>query len=163
VNNLYHGFVRAPDGTITTFEAPNAGSGYQTGTLAYSINASGTIAGLYYDSNQVTHGFVRTAAGDVTAMDAPGAGAISSGHIEGTEADSVDDEGVIVGAYIDSNNAYHGFERSPSGTINSKIGAPGSGTGEDQGTYSSCINDRLVITGSYIDSNNVGHGFLLTP
>jgi predicted membrane protein len=58
--SLYHGFVRAADGTITTFEATGAGkTGFQ-GTGAVSINSAGDIAGFYRDASNVTHGFVRT-------------------------------------------------------------------------------------------------------
>src|SRR5215467_207329 len=35
-----HGFVRFPDGTMTTFDVPGA-----TATIAYGINAAGTVAG----------------------------------------------------------------------------------------------------------------------
>src|ERR1035438_10508868 len=43
-----HGFVRAADGVITTFDAPGAGTGTYQGTDAYGINAAGVIAGAYY-------------------------------------------------------------------------------------------------------------------
>src|SRR5205823_1472848 len=33
-----HGFLRAPGGAITTFEAPGAGTGYLQGTSPLSIN-----------------------------------------------------------------------------------------------------------------------------
>ena len=58
-----HGFVRAANGTITTFDAPGAGGmGYQYGTLATSISTAGDIAGGYTDPSlhRVSHGFVRT-------------------------------------------------------------------------------------------------------
>ena len=39
-NNVSHGYLRAPDGTFTTFEAPGADTtpGPFNGTLAVSIN-----------------------------------------------------------------------------------------------------------------------------
>ena len=40
-SNVYHGFVRATDGTITTFSASDAGTGPFQGTYAFSINRSG--------------------------------------------------------------------------------------------------------------------------
>src|SRR5215472_7998407 len=46
-SNVYHGFVRASDGTITTFDVPDAGGGANQGTFGVSINDTGTIAGNY--------------------------------------------------------------------------------------------------------------------
>jgi len=53
-----HGFVRALNGLITTFDPPGAG-GFQ-GTQPQAINPRGLIAGYYTDSNNVFHGFLRT-------------------------------------------------------------------------------------------------------
>jgi hypothetical protein len=50
--STYHGFVRGPDGTITTFDASVGG------TMPVSINPRGEITGAYQDANGV-HGFVR--------------------------------------------------------------------------------------------------------
>jgi hypothetical protein len=55
---LLHGFVRAATGTITTFEAPGAGTGAYTGTVSLSINTAGDIAGTYLDTRYVYRGFV---------------------------------------------------------------------------------------------------------
>ena len=57
----YHGFVRAPGGTITEFDAPGAGTGAGQGTGASGINPAGTTEGNYNDSSNVFHGFVRAA------------------------------------------------------------------------------------------------------
>ena len=54
-----HGFVRAANGTITTFDAPGAGTGTLQGTAGISINTAGVITGTYFDANGVAHGFVR--------------------------------------------------------------------------------------------------------
>jgi hypothetical protein len=51
-----HGFVRAADGTVVTFDAPGAGTG---GTNAFDISPSGEAMGWYLDSNFTFHGFVR--------------------------------------------------------------------------------------------------------
>jgi hypothetical protein len=60
-NDVQHGFVRAPDGRITKFDAPNAGTaaGSYEGTIPLAINAVGEITGAYIDSNWVLHAFVR--------------------------------------------------------------------------------------------------------
>ena len=59
-NNVLHGFVRNPDGTITKFDAPGAGTGAGQGTNPVSNNPAGAIAGYYIDANNVSHGFLRS-------------------------------------------------------------------------------------------------------
>src|SRR2546422_37705 len=71
-----HGFLRAPDGTITTFDVPGAGTGVSQGTCAQSINDSGAITGWYVDpkgTNGAIHGFLRAPDGTITTFDVPGA------------------------------------------------------------------------------------------
>jgi hypothetical protein len=53
-----HGFVRTPDGTITTFDAPGAGTGLFQGTIPSGINPAGAIVGYYLDASYVFHGFL---------------------------------------------------------------------------------------------------------
>jgi hypothetical protein len=62
-NDVQHGFVRAPDGRITEFDAPGAGSvaGSYEGTVPLAINAAGEITGAYFDNNYVLHAFLRLA------------------------------------------------------------------------------------------------------
>jgi hypothetical protein len=55
-----HGFLRARDGAITTFDAPDAVTSPYQGTAAYSINPGGVITGAYYGESVVVHGFLRT-------------------------------------------------------------------------------------------------------
>jgi hypothetical protein len=59
-SGLSHGYLRARDGTITTFDAPGAGTGSCQGTIAQSINPAGAIAGYVVDANNVAHGFLRS-------------------------------------------------------------------------------------------------------
>jgi len=58
--SLFHGFVRAANGPITTFSVPAAavGGGTVSGTSEFAINADGAITGEYTDSSGVLHGFV---------------------------------------------------------------------------------------------------------
>jgi hypothetical protein len=44
-NNLYHGFVRTRDGTITAIDVPGAGTARFQGTLPSNINSEGAITG----------------------------------------------------------------------------------------------------------------------
>src|SRR6266699_2413621 len=53
-------FVRAPNGAISTLEAPGA-----ILTTAFSINPAGAIAGSYLDPNNTLHGFLRAPGGAI--------------------------------------------------------------------------------------------------
>jgi len=163
-SNVYHGFVRAPNGEITTFDVPGAGTGAIQGTYPYSINKKGETIGLYVDTNTVGHGFVRDANGTITTVDVPGAGTgagtgFGFGFVQGTLPLGNNLEGVVTGIYVDQNNASHGFLRAINGEITT-FDVPGAGTGADQGTYATSNNVEGAITGLYIDANNVSHGFL---
>ncbi|MGA2591794.1 MAG: hypothetical protein ABSH32_17925, partial [Bryobacteraceae bacterium] len=59
-SNVNHGFLRASSGTIATFRAPGAGGGAYQGTVSFSINSAGVLAGYYTDASNVNHGFLRT-------------------------------------------------------------------------------------------------------
>src|SRR5437763_1118771 len=73
-SNVSHGFVRAPDGTLTTFDAPGAGSTTDSFPGAYpsSINQAGAICGGDIDDSNVSHSFVRARCCTPTTVDAPG-------------------------------------------------------------------------------------------
>jgi hypothetical protein len=58
-SNVFHGYVRASNGAITTFDAPGAGKGSGQGTFSGGINPVGTVMGVSMDANSVSHGFVR--------------------------------------------------------------------------------------------------------
>src|SRR5262245_43072594 len=92
-----HGFVRARDGTFSTFEAP-------AGAIVIdpiSINPPGVIVGSYLDASNVWHGFLRTRKDTITTFDAPGAG---TAPFQGTQSENINPGGVISGLYIDSNS-----------------------------------------------------------
>src|SRR5208337_2114369 len=155
-NGVFHGFLRAHNGEITTFDPPGAGIGVAQGTLPFSINLGGAITGTYADTNTVLHGFLRAHNGEITTFDAPGAG---TGVAQGTLGQANNPGGTIVGYYVDANNANHGFVRAPDGEIRT-FDAPGAGAGANQGTYPETNNLEGAIAGYYIDANNVLHGFL---
>jgi hypothetical protein len=89
-SNVYHGVLRAPDGTMTTFDPPGAGTGPFQGTLPLGINQAGTIEGDYVDASDVNHGFLRTSDGTITTFDVPGAG---TGPFQGTSAQGINAAG----------------------------------------------------------------------
>lgn len=97
-----HGYIRAADGTVTSFDVSDDGS---SSTDPEVINASGVIAGVYTDSQYAQHGFVRSAAGKIKVFDAPNAAGIG---ITG-----INTNGAIAGWYLDNNSVWHGFLRTP--------------------------------------------------
>jgi hypothetical protein len=57
-DNVYHGFLRAPDGRISKFDVPGAGHKSGQGTVPTVNNNAGTISGMYLDDRNVFHGFL---------------------------------------------------------------------------------------------------------
>jgi hypothetical protein len=153
---VFHGFLRAPDDTIRTFDAPGA-----LATFASSINPEGAIAGNYYDASNVSHGYLRTPHGTFTTFDAPGAG---TGAFQGTGlfGIAINTAGAIAGTYIDASNGAHGFLRARDGMITT-FDAPDAGTGPFLGTFVTSINTEGAITGYYLDASGTIHGFLRSP
>jgi uncharacterized repeat protein (TIGR03803 family) len=103
---LRHGFLRAANGTATSFDAPGVGTDGNGETIPVSINTAQVITGFYRDAGAVFHGFVRAANGTITSLDAPGAG------IFGTIATSINDSGLVTGVYTDGSGALHGWVES---------------------------------------------------
>lgn len=169
-NNVYHGFVRSPKGAITTFDVPGAGTGSGQGTQPFSINPSGTITGYFTDASGLSHGFVRAPDGTITTFDVPGAGRPLSCPpplicSNGTQGASINPAGTIAGQYADTSGVFHGFLRSPDGTITT-FDAPGAGTSLGQGTlitFADGINPAGAIGGIYADAGNIFHGFVRAP
>jgi predicted membrane protein len=165
---LYHGFVRAADGTITPFSAPGASTGTaklhrDLGTIPASINTAGAITGSYTDAKDARHGFVRAADGTITTFSA--AGAVTNRKvIQGTAGFSVNDSTIITGAYLDASGILQGFVRAADGTI-TPFSAPGAANGPSllKGTGGLSINETGYITGAYTDAKGVAHGYLLAP
>src|SRR6266480_5554045 len=154
-------FVRA-EPTITTFDAPGAGTGPGQGTQPFAINPAGLSTGFYLDAGDVYHGVLRTPDGAITTFDAPGAG---TGPGQGTRPFSINPGGTISGRYVDAGGVYHGFLRTPDGTITT-FDAPNAGTGPGQGTFVfavDCLNPAGAITSASLDASDVFQGFLRAP
>jgi hypothetical protein len=151
-NNFARGFLRATDGTFTTFEAPGAGGGSFSGTLPRWINAAGVVAGFFTDTSSVNHGFQRATDGTLTVLDAPGSGTIAG---SGTQSFGINTSGAITGiVYTGTQN--HSFLRATDGTytVFDPTGTGGHGSGAVG------INDNGAIVGNYTDSNLILHGYL---
>jgi hypothetical protein len=93
--------VRASDGTMTTFDAPGAGTGAGQGTNAVCINEAKVITGFYLDANTMFHGFVRFGDGAIATFDGPNA-ILTVGY-------SINAAGAITGHYRDASTTSHGF------------------------------------------------------
>jgi hypothetical protein len=157
-NYLFHGFLRAVDGTFTIIDAPNAGTEANQGTAAGSINPQGVIAGFYIDVNNSFHGFVRARDGAITTFDDPSAGTgAHQGTVESYTEQGINDQGEIIGWYIDSNNVGNGFLRSADGSFTT-IDGP-----DAIATLPVGLTPAGAIAGWFGDANNVGHGFLHSP
>jgi hypothetical protein len=114
VNFIYHGFVRNPDGRITTFDVPTictklssppADCAYN-GTYAAGVNLLGRVVGTYYGEDGNPHGFWRDADGSITRFDAPGSGYF-------TQPVAINDSGQITGLVYDPNIVVHGLLVKP--------------------------------------------------
>src|SRR5947209_5590033 len=156
-NGLSHGFVRSPQGRITTFEVPGSG-GY--GTIPVAVNYEGAIVGYYTDSNFVFYAFLRNPGGSFRSFAGPGAcNTGTATGCYGNEATNISASGTIVGNYMDSSFIGHSFIRHPDGTIK-KFDAPGAGNlpGLYQGTgCPGCFagfDARGDIAATYTDANN---------
>jgi hypothetical protein len=100
-NFVGHGFLRAPDGVITTFDAPGA---VDFGTNPIGNNPQGAITGSYFDGFTF-HGFLRVPKGTITNVDPPGS--------LSTFPSVINPAGVIIGEFFDATGAAHGFVRTP--------------------------------------------------
>src|SRR5437879_3165372 len=158
-SGVNHGYLRAPNGAITKFDVPGAGTGPGEGTFVGGINAEGTAMSFYVDPSNAFHGYVRAPNGTITTFDIPGAG---TGPGQGTGPQAINAPGTIIGNYFDVSGASHGFIRAKHGAI-TVFDVPGAGTGPSQGTIPFCNNPADAITGWEIDASGVSHGFLRTP
>jgi hypothetical protein len=133
---------------FSSFDAPHAGTLFNTGTLAVKINVSGMIAGYYRDTSENSHGFIRKANGNFIEFDVTG--------LYDVTVTSMNNSGDVVGwGGHDSGGVIRtqGFLRFANGKI-IQINIPGT-----VGTSPEAINDGGVVTGSYFDSKG-DHGFL---
>ena len=160
-NNVYHGFLRRPDGKINTFEVKRAGTGAGQGTVFGDINPSGTVAGYYIDAASVSHGFLRSHEGRFTMFDVPDAGTAAGQGTFPQFFSCLNPDGTVTGFYVDAGYAYHGFVRHADGRFTT-FEAPNAGTAAGLGTISYSINPAGETAGPYYDASGTAHGFLRT-
>jgi len=145
-----HGFLRAPNGTFTTFDP--LGSVF---TQPNAINPAGTVTGQFFDVRGVSHGFLRTSDGTITVFDPPGSFFTSS--------NAINPAGTVVGLFGTTPNfpaGVRGFLRAPNGTITVFDGAPGA-----LFTNPQAISPGGTIVGFFSTTPDfsAAHGFLRTP
>ena len=106
-----HGFIRSPDGTLSTFDIPGSSS-----TVLAMENENGTIAGYFGSPGQRYQGFTRSKDGTITTFAAGKSGKAT------TEPVGINDAGWI--AIDEPMGVLNGtaFLRDPSGQIK-KLGA----------------------------------------
>jgi hypothetical protein len=145
-NLVAHSFTRSHEGALTIFEVPGAAtSGNFSGTFAHSVNASGTIAGVWGAlGDNIPHGFYRTQNGTFTTFDVSvfGYGGVSNLYIN--------DSGVIAGT-VSISSQLDGFVRAPDGSFAVFI-LPDSAT--LNGTTLTGLNSNGVVTG-YADAGTI--------
>jgi hypothetical protein len=146
-----HGFLRATDGTITSFDAPGAG----VATFPAAITPQGLIVGTYFDANFATHIFLRAKDGTFTTPEIPSPGASFSGQVVANS------EGAIAGGFVDSNGIPGGFLRAPSGKFTLFEFPPALLTFFFVPNIVAMTPGGTIL-GSYFDSNGAIHGFLRT-
>ena len=101
-SGTFHGFLRAPDGTFTTFDPSGS-----VLTGAFGINPAGIIVGDFFPPDfSVQHGFQRARDGTIIVFDPPGSVA--------TIPAAINPAGVITGNFTPSDfSAGHGFLGRP--------------------------------------------------
>ena len=145
-----HGFVRATDGGIISFDAPGA----VYGTNPVAITPQGSVVGTYTDGKFNTQIFVRAKDGTITTVEIPSPGA----SIYSVVANSA---GAIAGGFIDSNGNPKMFLRAPSGQF-TLIEFPPAFLTFFFVPNITAMTPGGTIMGGYFDSNGAIHGFLRT-
>jgi len=130
-NCLLYGFVRAPDGTFSTFTVPGA-----ILTQVSATNSKGVIVGEYSVDGQSSAAYVRALDGTFQSFTVRGA--------TETWPMGINKKGMVAGEFVDKNNVFHGFIRDARGKI-TKFDAPDAGA-----TIPSAINDAGIICGSFL-------------
>lgn len=135
------------NGQTTTFSVPGANAAF---TEAFGINAFGTIAGTYYNSDfSQANGFIRAADGTFATFDVPNA---TNTYLQGTS-----DNGNLFGFFETAAGKYENFT-DLNGTFIEGFRVAGSMDTEVTG-----INDSGEISGFFVDADNTHHSFYAMP
>jgi hypothetical protein len=145
-NGMGHATVREPNGRFIRFDVPGAVS-----TIANKINDRGWVVGGYSPTSVSVgaavpgnQSFLRYPGGMLRTIKIPGA--------VGSQALGVNNQGVVVGEYLDADGIFHGY-RWRRGRLTTIDPRPTGGVVLD-------INDRGRMVGAYVDADGRIHGFL---
>ncbi|HTT99153.1 MAG TPA: hypothetical protein VMF58_13975 [Rhizomicrobium sp.] len=130
------GFIRKPNGDITTFASPDGSN-----LAVLGINNKNSIIGTYGN-----HGYVRDSQGNMTTF------RITANYVVPV---AINTSGVIAGYYADTSGKIHGFVRPADGG-NPKGFNPPVYTGVLEVTG---MNDDSTVVGWSIDAQGLPHGF----
>jgi hypothetical protein len=72
-NNVFHSFIRYPNGKIMPFDPPGTASIPLNGSGAIGLNAEGAVGGYFGDKNHALHAYLRSPDGKFTTYNWPGA------------------------------------------------------------------------------------------
>src|SRR4051794_3939447 len=142
VEQVTKGFIRAPDGTITSFDHADS-----KGTAAYGLNSKDVGTGDYTVVEGNHPALIRQADGTLAIVHAPG-------DDSGTFPIGITNKGAIAGSYYDLYSVPHGFLRNAHGKI-----VTFDVKGDIYGTNPMSINAGNVIAGHYTDGTGFAHGF----
>ena len=143
-----HGFL-LHGGAYVTIDAPGPGTGHYSGTHAFGINNKGEIVLFANDD----HSFVLRHRRLTPLNDPRG--------VFGTNLDGINDNGVIVGVWVDGNNVSHGLVFCDGAFTT--VDDPNAGSLSGQGSRLNKINPGGDSVGWYTGSDNIDHGFLFKP
>jgi hypothetical protein len=158
VNGVERGFVRAPDGTITTFDVATVVPG-TTGCQGCEINSKGEVAGCFWNSIGNSTGFRRTPDGKITPIyGAPDAG---TGPNQGSMAMALNDAGLILGQDTISDTLQYSLLVTPD---NHFIIFNPPGTTWSWGGMESALNPAGAAIGGYVNlTTEVYYGYVRAP
>jgi probable HAF family extracellular repeat protein len=153
---VIHGFVRKPNGAVTTVDVPGAAD-----TTVLSLNDRGQLVGIYDKYTAAPQGFLRDRDGDITKIEVPGAAQAPLGPAPY----GINNRGQVVGSFTDPGVAPNPDGAVPPRTVHgflwqrgrriTKLDVPGSVL-----TVAYGINDRGQVAGAYRDARGRQHGFL---
>jgi hypothetical protein len=150
------GFVRAADGTITTFDAVAYAGPYYPQTDPIAVNNAGTVAGTFKVlkciencRTQVAKGFLRDAAGQITTFTV-------GGKLAKTWLNGLNNLGQATGSFDAPRQAQQGYVRNADGSVVT-FAVPTMTL-----TDARSINDQGVVAGS-ANKNSQVFGFIRLP
>jgi probable HAF family extracellular repeat protein len=159
-----HGFLRRPNGAVTTVDIPGAQS-----TIASGINDRGAVVGNFVDGEGRGHGFLLDR-GTVITIDPPDANPANANNDPldaNVWAFDVNDRGQIVGFYPDANGTFHGFlyDEGHFTRIDPPDASDSGRTGALDGkgfaaTAAFGIDNGGRVVGQYLDADGMLHGYL---